>query len=84
MVNVFTGSQYSIQYQQISEDLGIYHTFANESIELLKPQVGTKVLDLCCGTGNSTCALFAYQPNITVTGIDSSREFLDLAEIKLD
>src|SRR6185503_5208869 len=41
-----------------------------------------RVLDLCCGTGLSTAALVKTYPDAEVTGLDASREMLEVARGK--
>lgn len=64
---------YDIEHEQFSEDLGMYHNFAELS--------GGKILELACGSGRVLLPL--AQDGFAVTGVDTSAAMLALARTRL-
>lgn len=46
------------------------------------PNEQIRILDVCCGTGNSTIAIGKKNPNNTIIGIDLSNDMLQIAKNK--
>ncbi|KYK25243.1 hypothetical protein AYK26_02060 [Euryarchaeota archaeon SM23-78] len=83
MVDVFNDIRYAIQYEQVTLDLGgTYRQFASDTLSLIKIPKNSKVLDLGCGTGISTCTIFDMAEKVKVTGVDKAQHFLDIALLK--
>ena len=55
-----------------------------KAIELLKPQAGENILDLCCGTGDFAVQCLIAQPACLLTGADFAIPMLELAKEKND
>ena len=63
--------------------LSFWHYFGRRTIELLSLSTGSRVLDVCCGTGASALpAAETVGPTGEVVGIDLARELLELARAK--
>jgi demethylmenaquinone methyltransferase/2-methoxy-6-polyprenyl-1,4-benzoquinol methylase len=67
--------------------MGLDHRWWSRSARAVAPILArpeSRVLDLCCGTGDMTAALLKLRPthSIPVTGLDFSSEMLDRARIK--
>ncbi|MEK6537105.1 MAG: class I SAM-dependent methyltransferase, partial [Actinomycetota bacterium] len=59
---------------------GMHHRWRRRGVELAALANGGSALDVCCGTGDFSFALFdAVGPLGSVTGIDFSRRMLDVA-----
>ncbi|RJQ17648.1 class I SAM-dependent methyltransferase [Candidatus Woesearchaeota archaeon] len=83
MASVFNDYAFAVQYEQRHVNGGsLYHTFAKDSLQLLIPQTGLRVMDLGCGTGISTTTLFDVLNPSQVVGADKSQAFLDIARLK--
>ena len=52
------------------------------AIARLCPRAGERVLDLCCGTGDSTREIARQQPNCEVVGADFALPMLEVARAK--
>lgn len=52
------------------------------AIARLCPRAGERVLDLCCGTGDSTREITRQQPNCEVVGVDFALPMLEVARTK--
>jgi ubiquinone/menaquinone biosynthesis C-methylase UbiE len=63
--------------------LSFWHYFGRRTIELLSLSTGSRVLDVCCGTGASALpAAETVGPTGEVVGVDLARELLELARAK--
>jgi ubiquinone/menaquinone biosynthesis C-methylase UbiE len=63
--------------------LSFWHYFGRRTVELLSLSTGSRVLDVCCGTGASALpAAKTIGPTGKVVGIDLARELLKLARAK--
>jgi ubiquinone/menaquinone biosynthesis C-methylase UbiE len=63
--------------------LSFWHYFGRRTIELLSLPTGSRVLDVCCGTGASALpAAETVGPTGEVVGVDLARELLELARAK--
>jgi len=63
--------------------LSFWHYFGRRTIELLSLSVGSRVLDVCCGSGASALpAAETVGPTGEVVGVDLARELLKLARAK--
>lgn len=83
MVNIFDSFEYALQYEQLSLDTDqSYKRFAETSVSLVEATGVSKVLDLGCGTGISTCVLFDKFEDIKVVGLDRASLFLKMASYK--
>lgn len=81
---IFKSLKYGLAYDQATLDLGLtYRAFQKELLQLGEGRIpnNPRILDLCCGTGESTLEL-ALIPGAKITGIDYSEEWLKLAEFK--
>src|SRR5438034_7451842 len=66
-----------------SSPLSFWDYFGRRTIELLSLSIGSRVLDVCCGTGASALpAAETIGPTGKVVGVDLARELLDLARAK--
>jgi len=59
-----------------------YRRHLRRSVERMALPPGSRVLDLCCGTGLSTEAVLAVCPDAEVTGLDASRGMIARARDK--
>ena len=62
------------------QSFGLHRRWKRRVVELATVKSGDRALDLCCGTGDIAFAL--AQRGATVTGLDFSREMLEVAEIR--
>ena len=63
--------------------LGFWDYFGRRTIELASFPIGSRVLDVCCGTGASALpAAEAVGPTGNVIGVDLAKELLELARRK--
>jgi ubiquinone/menaquinone biosynthesis C-methylase UbiE len=63
--------------------LSFWHYFGRRTIELLSLSTGSRVLDVCCGTGASALpAAETVGPTGEVLGVHLARELLELARAK--
>jgi ubiquinone/menaquinone biosynthesis C-methylase UbiE len=63
--------------------LSFWDYFGRRTIELLSLPIGSRVLDVCCGTGASALpAAETVGPTGEVVGVDLARELLKLARAK--
>ena len=63
--------------------LGFWDYFGRRTIELTSLPIGSRVLDVCCGTGASALpAAEAVGPTGNVIGVDLAKELLELARRK--
>ena len=63
--------------------LSFWDYFGRRTIELASLPIGSRVLDVCCGSGASALpAAEAVGPNGNVIGIDLAEQLLDLARTK--
>src|ERR1700757_1094802 len=63
--------------------LSFWDYFGRRTIELASLQIGSRVLDVCCGTGASALpAAEAVGPNGQVIGLDLADQLLELARTK--
>ncbi len=63
--------------------LGFWDYFGRRTIELASLPIGSRVLDVCCGTGASALpAAEAVGPTGNVIGVDLAKELLELARRK--
>ena len=62
------------------QSFGLHRRWKRRVVELAAVKSGDRALDLCCGTGDIAFAL--AQRGATVTGLDFSREMLEVAEIR--
>lgn len=77
-------------YKALSKvyDLMDLIVFSNEKANPRKglsnklPNEQIRILDVCCGTGNSTIAIGKKNPNNTIIGIDLSNDMLQIAKNK--
>lgn len=60
-----------------------YRKHLEWSAKRLELSPTAKILDLCCGTGLSTQAIFAMYPKASITGLDASAGMLAVAKKKL-
>lgn len=60
-----------------ASDFSFVHQYGNSVMELIDADRGSAVLDLGCGTGALTQAL--YEKGYAAKGMDASKEFLDIA-----
>ena len=66
-----------------SSPLSFWDYFGRRTIELLSLSIGSRVLDVCCGTGASALpAAETIGPTGKVVGVDLARELLKLARAK--
>lgn len=63
-----------------TEDFSFVHQYGNSVIELIDADKGSSILDLGCGNGALTKAL--QDKGYLVTGMDTSKELLDIAKEK--
>ncbi len=63
-----------------TEDFSFVHQYGNSVIELIDADKGSSILDLGCGNGALTKAL--QDKGYLVTGMDASKELLDIAKEK--
>ena len=61
---------------------GLHNFIKREAIKSLKIEPGSKVLDLCCGTGDLGRIIKKIQPTCDVIGVDFSSEMLKIARRK--
>lgn len=67
-----------------SPTLGFWHRFGEETVARLGLRPGQRVLDLCCGTGESlVAAARAVGPTGTVLGVDAAEPMLERVGAKL-
>ncbi|MEZ4255612.1 MAG: class I SAM-dependent methyltransferase [Polyangiales bacterium] len=59
-----------------------YRRHLRMSAERMALRPNARILDLCCGTGQSTAALRAVYPNATIVGLDASAGMLEKARTK--
>jgi ubiquinone/menaquinone biosynthesis C-methylase UbiE len=63
--------------------LSFWDYFGRRTIELLSLPIGSRVLDVCCGTGASALrAARTVGPTGNIVGVDLARELLELARAK--
>src|ERR1700755_629045 len=63
--------------------LSFWDYFGRRTIELASLSIGSRVLDVCCGSGASALAAAeAVGPNGNVIGVDLAKRLLDLARTK--
>ena len=65
---------------QYDEKFSFVYQYGEDLLKLLNPQIGERILDLGCGTGELTDQL--QQPGIEVVGMDSSPEMIQTARAK--
>lgn len=58
------------------------HHFRSMLVDLLRLPLGSRVLDLGCGTGSTTILIKQRFPEAAVSGVDADREALEIAERK--
>lgn len=58
------------------------HHFRSVLVDLLPLTVGSRVLDLGCGTGSTTVLIKERFPKAAVSGVDADREALEIAKRK--
>ena len=63
---------------------GLDVRWRNRAVRELQLKAGTRVLDLCTGTGDLAIAAVHQQPGATVVGIDFAGEMLRLASRKIE
>lgn len=63
--------------EKYTSDFAFVHQYGNSVVDLIDADKNSKVLDLGCGNGALTARL--KEKGYTVTGMDASRELLDLA-----
>lgn len=59
---------------------GIHKAVKTKAIKALNIQPRSKVLDLCCGTGDLCKIIKKLHPNCDVVGVDFSQQMLDIAK----
>jgi len=65
--------------------LSFWDYFGRRTIELASLQIGSRVLDVCCGTGASALlAAEAVGPTGNVIGVDLAKQLLESARAKAD
>src|SRR6266487_549275 len=63
--------------------LSFWNYFGHRTVELLSLSIGSRVLDVCCGSGASALpAAELVGPRGKVIGVDVAKEFLELAQAK--
>ncbi len=63
--------------------LSFWNYFGQRTVELLSLSIGSRVLDVCCGSGASALpAAELVGPRGKVIGVDVAKEFLELAQAK--
>src|ERR1700750_1075341 len=63
--------------------LSFWEYFGRRTIELASLPIGSRVLDVCCGTGASVLpAAEIVGPTGKVTGVDLAKQLLELARAK--
>ena len=75
----------SIKYDLLNDlfSLGLHRFWKKQLLFLLKPNIGERWVDLCCGTGDLAISLAkSVGPNGKVCGIDSAIKTLSLATQK--
>jgi ubiquinone/menaquinone biosynthesis C-methylase UbiE len=66
-----------------ASQLSFWDYFGRRTIELVSLPIGSRVLDVCCGSGASALAAAeAVGPNGNVIGVDLAKRLLDLARTK--
>ncbi|NLX90844.1 MAG: demethylmenaquinone methyltransferase [Firmicutes bacterium] len=61
----------------------LHNSWRKDLIKTLKPKKGTRVIDLCCGTGELTLSMAQeISPGGEVYGLDFSEKMLEKAKIK--
>lgn len=61
---------------------GMDERWRKRAIALLEPAPGSRILDLCCGTGDVTFHLLRTDPTLEVTGLDFCVPMLDGARAR--
>lgn len=59
-----------------------YRRHLTRSAERLRLPADARILDLCCGTGQSTLALRSVYPHATLCGLDAAAEMLRVARAR--
>lgn len=62
---------------------GLDHWWRRRLVQLAAPRPGERLLDLCTGTAAVALAFARREPQLTITGIDLSKEMLDVGRAKL-
>lgn len=61
---------------------GMHKFIKKEAIKELNIQPNSKVLDLCCGSGDLGRIIKKIQPSCDVTGVDFSSKMIEIARLK--
>jgi demethylmenaquinone methyltransferase/2-methoxy-6-polyprenyl-1,4-benzoquinol methylase len=61
---------------------GMDERWRRRAIQILAPQPGSRILDLCCGTGDVTFQLLRTDPTLDVTGLDFCLPMLEGARAR--
>lgn len=71
-------------YDFLNNIISFYTHFyiKTKSISLLKFKPDSKVLDLCCGSGDLGRIILKKYPKTIITGVDFSSKMLDIARVK--
>ena len=73
----------SLRYDLLNDifSIGLHRIWKKQLLDILKPTVGEKWLDLCCGTGDMAILLAKYMKSSkNITGIDSASRALLVAK----
>jgi ubiquinone/menaquinone biosynthesis C-methylase UbiE len=72
----------AVGYDRLCELNPGYTRHLHLSARRLRLREDARILDLCCGTGLSTAALYRCYPKAKITGLDASYGMLDIARGK--
>ena len=82
---IFNKISYRYDFLNSLLSFGLHKLWKKKLVDLLKPQQGEDWADLCCGTGDLAFLLCKrVGPNGSITGIDSSKEILNIAKKKAE
>lgn len=72
----------SSQYDFLNNIISFFthYSIKKKSLDLLKLKPNSKILDLCCGSGDLGEILLKKYPNSKITGVDFSQKMLDIAK----
>ena len=80
--NLFDNLSNKYDFMNNIISFGTHKTIKEKAIKALNIKPNSKVLDLCCGTGDLAGIIKQIEPTCDVIGVDFSRQMLEIARKK--